>query len=145
MMLYAFDLKSQFGSNASSSVASPPVVRQNLDSLIVQAEALLKDGKFHYLDFPRNEGEPITVYTDGGFWLWGDYNNKVEFDNHSGLVRKVFHQNQMSSKEKLEYALYTLHYGQYGGKGIKLLYCFFGLAGAVLSVTGFALWYRKRK
>lgn len=145
MMLYAFDLKAQFGSNASFAVATPPVVQQNLDELINKTEATLKDGSFHYLDFPRNEGEPITVYTNGGFWLWGDYNNKVEFDNASGAVRRIFHQSSMSSKEKTEYALYTLHYGQYGGKGIKLLYCFFGLSGAVLSITGFALWYRKRR
>lgn len=145
MMLYAFDLKAQFGSNASSSVATPPVVRQNLDSLIQKGEALLKDGKFYYLDFPRNEGEPITIYTNGGFWLWGDYNNKVEFDNATGKERRIFHQSQMSGKEKMEYALYTLHYGQYGGKGIKLLYSLFGLSGAVLSITGFALWYRKKR
>jgi uncharacterized iron-regulated membrane protein len=145
MMLYAFDLKAQFGANASSSVSVPPIVQQNIDVLIERGEALLKDGKFHYLDFPRNEGEPITIYTNGGLWLWGDYNNKVEYDYTTGEVRRVFHQSQMSGKEKFEYALYTLHYGQYGGKGIKLMYCFFGLSGAVLSITGFALWYRKRK
>ncbi|HEU4470938.1 MAG TPA: PepSY-associated TM helix domain-containing protein [Flavisolibacter sp.] len=145
MMLYAFDLKAQFGSNASSSIALPPAVKQNIDSLIRKAETLLGDGRFNYLDFPRNEGEPITVYTGGGFWLWGDYNNKVEFDNGSGTVRRMFRQYQMSAKEKMEYALYTLHYGQYGGKGIKLLYTLFGLSGAVLTITGFALWYRKQK
>lgn len=145
MMLYAFDLKAQFGSNASTSVSTPPAVQQNLDSLIQQTEVLLNDGEFHYLDFPRNEGEPVTVYTDGGFWLWGDYSNKVEFDNPTGAVRRVFHQSQMSFREKMEYALYTLHYGQYGGTLVKLLYCIFGLSGAILSITGFALWYRKKR
>jgi uncharacterized iron-regulated membrane protein len=144
MMLYAFDLKAQFGSNAASAVTAPPPVKQHLDRLIEKGEVLLGDGRFHYLDFPRKEGEPITIYTNGGFWLWGDYNNKVEFDNGTGLVRRVVHQRNMSAKEKAEYALYTLHYGQYGGRGIKLLYALFGLAGALLSITGFALWYRRR-
>jgi hypothetical protein len=100
-----------------------PVVQQNLETLIQKGTALLRGGKFHYLDFPRGEAEPITIYTNGGFWLWGHFNNKVEFDSHTGKVQRVIHQSQMSGKQKLEYALYTLHYGQYGGKGIKLLYC----------------------
>jgi uncharacterized iron-regulated membrane protein len=145
MMLYAFDLKAQFGSNASKSVASPLAVPQNLDVLIVRAEQLLADDRFHYLDFPRNEGEPVTVYTNGGFWLWGDYNNKVEFDAASGAQQRVFQQSDMSAGEKAEYALYTLHYGQYGGKAIKFVYCLFALSGAVLSVTGFLLWWRKKR
>lgn len=145
MMLYAFDLKAQFGSNASTSVATPPEVQADIDSLIGKGTALLSNGRFYYLDFPRNPGEPLAVYTDGGFWLWGDYNNKVEFDPANGAVRKVMRQEDMSLGTKLEYALYTLHYGQYGGTAIKMLYSLFALSGAVLSITGFMLWLRKRQ
>ncbi len=144
-MIYAFDLKTQFGSNASTSITTPPTVLQNLNSLIQKNEVLLQDGHFHYHDFPRNEGEPITVYTNGGFWLWGDFHNKVEFDNETGAVQRSFRQSQMRAKEKMEYALYTLHYGQYGGKGIKLVYSFFCLGGSLLSITGFLLWYRRKR
>lgn len=145
MMLYAFDLKSQYGTNTAEPVAPPPLVEHNLDKLIHNSLVLLKNGTFRYLDFPRNQGDPITVYTDGGFWLWGEYNSKVEFDYASGAVQRVFRQEQMTTKEKTEYALYTLHYGQYGGTGIKILYSFFGFCGALLSISGFVLWYRKHK
>jgi len=37
-----------------------------------------------------------------------------------------------------------LHYGQYGGKTIKLLYSFFALASALLTITGVILFYKKR-
>ncbi len=113
--------------------------------LIEKSEALLKEYRFHYLDFARNKGEPITIYTNGGLWLWDDFHNKVEFDNETGTVKRSFRQSNMSTKAKMEYALYTLHYGQYGGKGIKLLYCFFGLSGAVLWITGLLLWYRRKR
>ncbi|GAA4342015.1 PepSY-associated TM helix domain-containing protein [Flaviaesturariibacter amylovorans] len=145
MMLYAFDLKAQFGSNASTAIEPPPTVSVNVDTLIREATGLLREGRFHYLDFPRRAGEPLTVYTDGGFWLWGDLTNKVEFNSGSGVAGRVFRQGDMSAGEKAGYALYTLHYGQYGGTGIKLLYSFFALSGSVLAITGFVLWYRKRR
>jgi uncharacterized iron-regulated membrane protein len=145
MMLYAFDLKQQFGSNASTSVLEPPEIKPDIDSLIHQAESLLEPGRFQYLDFPRNEGEPITVYTDGGYWLWGNFNNKVEFNAQTGAITRIFHQSEMTGKEKMEYALYTLHYGQYGGGIIKCVYAAMGLAGAVLSISGFALYLRRKQ
>jgi uncharacterized iron-regulated membrane protein len=144
MMLYAFDLKTQFASNAEKSLGPPPEIGISIDLLISRTQTLFNNGKFVYLDFPRNEGEPLTVYTDGGFWLWGDLNNKVEFDPRQGHVRKQLGVNDLGTGEKIEYALYTLHYGQYGGLTIKIIYSLFALAGAVLSVTGFALWYRKK-
>lgn len=38
-----------------------------------------------------------------------------------------------------------LHMGKYGGWFIKLLYGLFGITSAVLSITGFALWLKRKK
>jgi uncharacterized iron-regulated membrane protein len=38
-----------------------------------------------------------------------------------------------------------LHMGRFGGAGIKIIYFVFGLTGALLSITGFLLWLRRRK
>jgi uncharacterized iron-regulated membrane protein len=145
MMLYAFDLKAQFGGNASKQPEVPPVFTVHLDSLIAHTEAALQ-GRFHYLDFPREPAQPITVHAQSSnhSWLWGDYNNYIEYDRQTGTTQKIFREAELSAWTKFEYALYTLHFGQYGGMGIKLLYAFFGLAGAALSISGFLLWYRRK-
>ena len=38
-----------------------------------------------------------------------------------------------------------LHMGKYGGWFVKLLYGLFGITGAVLSITGFSLWFKRKK
>lgn len=38
-----------------------------------------------------------------------------------------------------------LHMGKYGGWFIKLLYGLFGITGAVLSITGFSLWLKRKR
>jgi LPXTG-motif cell wall-anchored protein len=34
---------------------------------------------------------------------------------------------------------------RYGGAGIKMVYSLFGLSSALLSITGFLMWRRRRK
>jgi uncharacterized iron-regulated membrane protein len=143
MMLYAFDLKAQFGAESSLKPVYPPVFKINLDTLIANTEKEI-GGKFNYLDFPREETQPITIYTSGkSFWLFGDLTNYMKYNYVTGETLKVFRPADLSFWEKFEYSLYTLHFGQYGGLSIKLLYSFFGLASSVLSITGFLLYYRR--
>jgi uncharacterized iron-regulated membrane protein len=144
MMLYVFDVKSHFQPAGSEVVGPPPEVKVNIDSLIAKAESIIEGFEFHYLDFPRKQTDAIRVTGKSKAWLFGDYNNAVSFDYTTGEVKEVFREEALTAKEKFEYALYTLHYGQYGGKAIKILYSFFAFAGAVLTVTGFFLFYKRR-
>jgi uncharacterized iron-regulated membrane protein len=46
--------------------------------------------------------------------------------------------------KKFNRIMSELHYGQYGGLGVKLLYCMMGICTALLSITGFVIWYKKK-
>ncbi|MOA35753.1 hypothetical protein D3C78_1572280 [compost metagenome] len=50
-----------------------------------------------------------------------------------------------STGDKFNEILKPLHFGEYGGLPIKLLYCFAGLSIPLLSITGFLLWVLKKK
>jgi uncharacterized iron-regulated membrane protein len=131
----------------TEKIAPPPsLVSLDLDRLIRQAEAHF-GGRINYLNFPRQAGDPlnIAVTKPHHAWLYGDYNNSIDFDLQSGKVLKVFREEDLSGLERFEYALYTLHFGQFGGLGLKILYCVLSLAGALLSITGFILWKRRKK
>jgi hypothetical protein len=144
MMLYAFDLKAQFGATSEKPLY-PPAFNVNLDKLIQHTQQQI-GGQFNYLDFPRKPDAPLRIFTAGkSSWLFGDLTNYMEFDRSSGKALKTFRPADLSPKEKFEYALYTLHYGQYGGLSIKILYCFFAIASSILSVSGFLLYYRRVK
>ena len=40
---------------------------------------------------------------------------------------------------------YPLHFGNWGGILIKMMYSFFGIAPALLSITGFIIWRQRQK
>jgi uncharacterized iron-regulated membrane protein len=70
--------------------------------------------------------------------------NKVEFTNAPGAaqLRKLTRQQDLKPLEKLGLALRTLHFGQYGGLGIKMLYSLLALSSAVITIKGFILWFQ---
>jgi uncharacterized iron-regulated membrane protein len=144
MMLYAFNFSEHFKSPSLLVESKPPLVTQNIDSLITKAASIIPDFKLHYVDFPRKADDPIRITGKSKAWLFGDYNNAVAFDYQTGAVKEIFREEALTNKEKFEYALYTLHFGQYGGMTIKVLYSFFALAGVVLTISGFSLWYRRK-
>ncbi len=144
MMLYAFDFSEHFKSQSSLFESEPPLVMQNLDSLINRTTGIIPNFKLHYVDFPRKKDDPIRITGKSNALLFGDYNNAVSFNYETGEVKEIFREEELTNLEKFEYALYTLHYGQYGGISIKVLYSFFALAGVVITVSGFSLWYRRK-
>lgn len=50
-----------------------------------------------------------------------------------------------SMHDKLYYAQEGLHYGDFGGIWVKVIYSFFGLTSGVLSILGFVLYLERTK
>lgn len=143
MLLYVFDVKSHFTPAGAEVEGPPPQVSVNVDEMIAKASTIIDGFEFHYLDFPRKKTDYLRVTGKSKAWLFGDYNNAVAFDYTTGEVKEIFREEDLTPREKFEYALYTLHYGQYGGMAVKILYSFFAMASALLTISGFVLFYRR--
>jgi len=63
----------------------------------------------------------------------------------TGTIAKTRFVNEISADDRYDIINSQLHMGKYGGVGIKIIYGLFGLSSALLSVTGFILWFRRRK
>ena len=63
----------------------------------------------------------------------------------AGGIAKTRLINENSAYDKYDIINSQLHMGKYGGWGIKIIYFIFGLTGALLSITGFLLWWRRRR
>lgn len=146
MLKYTLDVKNHFSPSATEKPAPPPIIGASLDGAIRQTQAAF-GGRVTSVSFPRQPDDVVQVYalSPDRNWLYGDYSSYAEFESATGRLLKVFRESDLSALERFEYALYTLHFGQYGGLTIKLLYSFFSLAGAILTVTGFLLWYRRKR
>lgn len=139
----AFDLQKILSSDDKPQAALPPVPA-HLDQLVQEARRQVPGLELVRVNFPRKPDAPVVVLgrTAQDAWLWGASVNKVEFANQAGpvQVRKVQRQQYLRPWERLDLALRTLHFGQYGGLGIKILYSLLALSSAVITITGFVLW-----
>ncbi|MCR8666166.1 PepSY domain-containing protein [Aestuariibaculum sp. M13] len=124
-----------------------------LVKLNISVEQSLKNINKEYPDFtptyiriPKKSSEAITV--NGVFksdpFYYSQYFNKFLLDYKTGEVIKVSKVSEAGIITRLDSMISPLHFGQYGGFFIKLLYCFIGISGPFLSVSGFVIWYKKK-
>ena len=72
--------------------------------------------------------------------------SNVYLDQYSGQVLRVENSLKASLGDKILNSFQPLHYGTFGGLPTRILYIFVGLAPLILFITGFVMWwYRKRK
>lgn len=107
-------------------------------------------------NFPELTPSRFDVSTDGTavIRVRGDVRGQVYERNANMIVlskanyRPVFRYNveEQPFSHKLYYVQEALHFGNFGGIGLKILYAFLGLTSGFLSISGFVVFlYRKNK
>jgi uncharacterized iron-regulated membrane protein len=69
----------------------------------------------------------------------------VTFDGNTGALVKLHRPTGEHAGNTVESWLYALHMARVFGRPYQLFVCLFGVAVAVLSVTGIVIWVRKRR
>lgn len=69
----------------------------------------------------------------------------VVFLDSAGNVARTAFIKDIPADNRYDIINSQVHFGRFGGWPVKLLYCILGLSGAVLSITGSLLWFRRRK
>ncbi|WP_027138825.1 PepSY-associated TM helix domain-containing protein [Gaetbulibacter saemankumensis] len=123
-------------------------------SLNISVETCIQKIKNEYPDFeptyirlPKNMQSDLVVngvFSRDPFYL-SEYYNTFKINSQTGDIHSVIKISEASVLNKLNSMMIPLHFGEYGGFGITLLYCIIGLSGPFLSVTGFIIWKKKRK
>jgi len=67
------------------------------------------------------------------------------FLDSAGAIAKTRLVTEISADDRYDIINSQLHMGRFGGMGIKIIYFVLGLSGGLLSITGFLLWWRRRK
>ncbi|MBV9986906.1 MAG: PepSY domain-containing protein [Chitinophagaceae bacterium] len=97
--------------------------------------------------FAQSEKSRTAVYgsrNTNAFIHSKKYADRIMLDSAGGLAKTAF-VTEIPAADRYDIINAQLHYGRYGGWPVRLLYCVLGLSGAVLSITGFLLWLRKKK
>ena len=92
-----------------------------------------------------DRGGRALIYGKIGGMLARERTSYVVIDTATGAVIDKFRQSEAQTGSALYFLIEPLHYGAFAGVGGKIVYLLFGMTGAFLSITGFLLWWRKRR
>ncbi|POY38020.1 hypothetical protein C3K47_05715 [Solitalea longa] len=123
------------------------VINCNIDSVLTSIRSQYTDFQPNYIRIPAGS-ETIQV---GGsvpddFFLYFPFSNQIKVELASGKVKgKLELIAQKSFGEKFNAIIKPLHFGEYGGFIVKIIYCLTGLSVPLLSITGFMMYFIKRR
>ncbi|HEY6171301.1 MAG TPA: PepSY-associated TM helix domain-containing protein [Candidatus Kapabacteria bacterium] len=122
------------------------IQKRSLDSLVALSETKYPDFHLRVISFPQDK--PSSVVLRGKF---GDSRfvppakSSVELSAHTGEVIKVTKALTGNFFDDVTVISNPLHFGNWGGVLTKIIYVLIGFLPAILSVTGFVIYFRRRK
>ena len=69
----------------------------------------------------------------------------ARFQNEDGVITGITTSGQAPASQKMKGYFYSFHTGTWGGIWTKILYCLAAFLGGILPLSGYYLWYKKKK
>ena len=140
MLRHAFT-EDHFKTNTAIYENAPPI-RFSIDETLGEIKRLYPSFHAEFLTLPEAYATPAYFYghTQGVSFLYANYYDEIQVDQ---VITPHFLKDK-SLNEKLQSMIYPVHAGLYGNIFIKIIYCVGGLTPALLSITGFFLWWRRK-
>ncbi len=121
-----------------------PLYAENLDfqAMLDDSRQSLEDFTPTYLLFPYEPEVHITFfgYQPSANPFASNYASTVTYDKGNGELMLAYDGRKAGVITQLFDSFRELHFGSFAGLGSKLLWCLFGLAPAVLGLTGLYVW-----
>ncbi len=127
----------------ASSPASLPAL--GADSLLAIAERAQPGGTISYITLPHGTTGPFRVRRRLPGELHPNGRSMVSLDPRTGAVLERFDARAASLAARADYAGYPLHIGRVGGIATRVLALLVGLTPALLGITGWSMWRRRRR
>ncbi len=147
MQRYVF--KKEFYANESYTPVlkpSPPLFFQ-FDSAYIELQKKYPDFTGSVIYFAQTKKSKTAIYgsrSSNSFIHSKKYADVIFLDSTGNIAKTAF-VNDIDPSSRYDIINAQVHYGKYGGLPVKIIYCLFGLAGGVLSITGFILWIKRKK
>jgi uncharacterized iron-regulated membrane protein len=127
------------------------VKAENLGKVSFSVDKIKKEIQVKHPDctihFIRVAANSSVVQLAGKFdsdpFYYGRYNNRFNYDGITGKLLGTEKLKDLNGWKKWQAITHPLHFGNYGGLPIKILYSFLGLMPGLLSISGFVIWKKK--
>ncbi|WP_460558641.1 PepSY-associated TM helix domain-containing protein [Ferruginibacter profundus] len=147
MQRYVFKKEFYQSNNWINTVKASPKPLFNFDSAYSAVQKKHPDFTAYVIYFPQSTSGKTAVYGSNktnAYIHSKKFADVIALDS-TGAIAKTRFINEISSADRYDIINSQLHMGKYGGTGIKIIYALFGLSSALLSITGFLMWRRKRR
>lgn len=147
MQRYVFKKEFYSADNYTPVLKTSPALSFHFDSAFRRIKKQYPDFKARVIYFAQSSAGKTAVYgsrTSNAYIHSKKFADLVLLDSAGNISgTRLIEENTPSDKYDIINS--QLHMGRFGGAGIKIIYFVFGLTGAMLSITGFLLWLRRRK
>ncbi len=124
---------------------SPPLLFK-FDSAYAGIKKQYPDFTAHVVYFAQSAKGKTAVYgsrSSNAYVHSKKFADVILLDSAGGIAKTRFI-NEIDAADKFDIINAQLHVGKFGGAGMKIIYFVFGLSGALLSITGFLIWWRRK-
>lgn len=134
------------GSAEVAEVGPPPSEWASLDSMLGDASARIDGFEANYIGLPNAPENAFFLYGrhGGAGVLRSPHGSMVSYES-TGDFREATDVREASLWAQFLDTFVPLHFGTFGGWPIRILWSLGGLAPGTLAVTGFVLWFRRRR
>jgi uncharacterized iron-regulated membrane protein len=114
------------------------------DALLHKAQQAYPEMLPLYVTHSDNGTRQVEIYGNIAGQVYERQTQKLVLDKQTHEVKFLYDVRKQDIGDKLYYVQEALHFGDFGGLFLKILYCLFGLTSGALSITGYII-YLKRK
>lgn len=147
MQRYVFKKEFYAADNYTPVLKTSPPLPFKFNSAYAAVKNQYPDFTAHVIYFAQSSKGKTAVYgsRSSNAYIHSKKLADVILLDSAGAIAKTRFINEIDAADRYDIINSQLHMGKYGGKGIKIIYFVFGLSGALLSITGFLIWWRRRE
>lgn len=136
------------GVKAAPLAVSVPVMTHSIDTLLAKAETTYPEFRIRYLRFPANDDGRLFLLghlrSDPAYY--GRLYSSITVNQSTGQIDAISLLKDKPFIDRVLTILQPVHFGDYAGIWVKLIYTIGGLLPGILAVSGFVIWrYRRPK
>ncbi|MES2474798.1 MAG: PepSY-associated TM helix domain-containing protein [Verrucomicrobiota bacterium] len=118
----------------------------SIEKLVADARAKLPGYKANWISLPFESGGDVMMFggTEDQGVLRSPYGSIVVFNGATGELKSATKANEVGLWGQVLDAFRPLHFGNFGGLPVKILWSLGGLAPAILALSGTFLWWKRK-